>query len=364
MTLFEELSLVLENFDIAGEVVSVEPYGEGHINRTYLAVFNDNGERKRYILQKINSVLFNPVEKLMQNIVSVTEFNRKKIIERGGDPDRESITVIKTKDGKSFYKRDENSYYRVYIFIERTVAYQTVTKPKDFYYSAVAFGNFNNLLAEFDASNLYEILPNFHNTLVRYENFKKAVSEDKMGRVKECEKEIEFIKEREFYYGRIVNMLNSGEMPLKVTHNDTKLNNVLLDDKTGEPVAVIDLDTIMPGSIVYDFGDSIRFGCNPAAEDEKDLSKINFRFDLYETYLDGFLTALGDSISQVEKDNLALGAILMTIECGMRFLTDYLEGDTYFRTHREGQNLDRTRTQLKLVADMEKVLDKMNSLVK
>ena len=364
MNLFEELSLVLENFDINGKLISVEPYGEGHINRTYLAVYDVNGKTKRYILQKINSVLFNPVEKLMQNIVAVTEFNRAKIIENGGDPDRESLTVIKTKNGNWYYKRDENSYYRVYIFIENTIAYQTVSNPQDFYYSAVAFGNFNNLLAEFDASKLYEILPNFHNTVVRYENFKKALKEDKMGRTKECEEEIKFITDREHYYNKIVNMLASGEMPLKVTHNDTKLNNVLLDDKTGEPVAVIDLDTIMPGSIVYDFGDSIRFGCNPAAEDEPDLTKVNFRFDLYKTYLDGFLSALGNRITQIEKDNLALGAILMTIECGMRFLTDYLEGDTYFRTHREGQNLDRTRTQLKLVADMEKVLDEMNNLVK
>lgn len=364
MELFEELSLVLSNFKIDGNLISVEPYGEGHINRTYLAVYNQNGTRKRYILQKINSVLFDPVEKLMNNITLVTEFNRAKIIERGGNPDRESLTVIKTNDGKSFYKRDNDSYFRVYIFIEDTVAYQTVSKPSDFYYSAIAFGNFNNLLAEFDASKLYEILPNFHNTLIRYDNFKKAVKEDVMGRVKECEKEIEFITERESYYGKIVNMLKSGEMPLKVTHNDTKLNNVLLDAKTGEPVAVIDLDTIMPGSIAYDFGDSIRFGCNPASEDEKDLSKVNFRLDLYETYLNGFLTALGDRITQVEKDNLAMGAILMTIECGMRFLTDYLQGDTYFRTSRAGQNLDRTRTQLKLVSDMEAVFDKMNALAK
>lgn len=364
MTLFNELSEILKHFTISGELLSVEPYGEGHINHTYLAVYNENGKQKRYILQKINSVLFDPVEKLMKNIELVTEFNRKKIVERGGDPDRESLTVIRTESGETFYKRDENSYYRVYIFIENTVAYQTVSNPTDFYYSAVAFGNFNNLLAEFDASQLYEILPNFHNTKVRYENFKKAVLEDKFDRVKECKNEIDFIVKREHYYGKIVDMLESGEMPLKVTHNDTKLNNVLLDDKTGKPVAVIDLDTIMPGSIVYDFGDSIRFGCNPAAEDEQDLSKVNFRFDLYKTYLDGFLFALGDRISKVEKDNLALGSILMTIECGMRFLTDYLQGDTYFRTHREKQNLDRTRTQLKLVADMENIFDEMNALVK
>lgn len=356
--------LLLKKFKINGEFVSCEPYGNGHINRTYLAIFNENGARKRYILQKINSKLFDPVEKLMQNIELVTEFNRQRIKERGGDPDRESLTIVRTVDNKTFLKENEDDYYRVYIFIENTVAYQTVSNPKDFYYSAIAFGNFNNLLAEFDASKLYEILPRFHDTRKRYGDFLTALEKDEFDRAKECQKEIEFIKAREHYYGKIVDMLASGEMPLKVTHNDTKLNNVLLDDKTGEPVAVIDLDTIMPGSICYDFGDSIRFGCNPCEEDEKDLSKVNFRFDLYKVYLEGFLEALGDRITEIEKQNLAFGSMLMTIECGMRFLADYLSGDTYFKTHRPGQNLDRARTQLKLVADMEKIFDDMNALVK
>ena len=354
----------LSNFKIEGTLVSVEPYGFGHINRTFLAVYDVNGQTKRYILQQINSKLFNPVEHLMSNIELVTEFNRKRIAERGGDPDRESLTIVRTNDNKTFYKDAEDKYFRVYIFIERTVAYQTVANPKDFYYSAIAFGNFANLLAEFDASQLYETIPLFHNTVNRFKNFKEAVEKDAFGRAKDCQEEIKFIMDREHYYGKIVGMLESGEMPLRVTHNDTKLNNVLLDDKSGEPVAVIDLDTMMPGSLCYDFGDSIRFGCNPCEEDEKDLSKVNFRFDLYKTYLDGYLTALGDSITQIEKDNLALGSIMMTIECGMRFLTDYLSGDTYFRTHREGQNLDRCRTQLKLVADMEKIKDQMDALVK
>lgn len=355
---------ILNKFKIDGTLVSVEPYGFGHINRTYLAVYDVNGKTKRYIVQQINSKLFDPVENLMSNIELVTEFNRAKIIKNGGDPDRESLTIIKTIDDKTFYKRDEDSYFRVYIFIENTVAYQTVSNDKDFYYSAIAFGNFAKLLAEFDASKLYEIIPNFHNTKKRFNDFKKAVSEDILDRVKECKEEIKFVMEREHYYSQIVDKLESGEIPLKVTHNDTKLNNVLLDDKTGEPVAVIDLDTIMPGTLCYDFGDSIRFGCNPCAEDEKDLSKVNFRFDLYKVYLDGYLTALGDDITQSEKDNLALGSIMMTIECGMRFLADYLSGDTYFKTSRPKQNLDRARTQFKLVSDMEKIFDKMNALVK
>ncbi len=358
------LKKVLENFKIEGELISVEPYGFGHINSTYLAVYNYNGQQKRYILQKINTGLFKSVENLMSNIAKVCDFNRERIIKNGGNPDRESLTIIRTKDGQPFYKNEEGEYYRVYIFIEDTVAYQVVQEPKDFYYSAVAFGNFANLLSEFDASSLYEVIPNFHNTVKRFNDFKEAVKKDAFNRAKDCQKEIDFIMEREHYYNKIVDLLNSGKMPTRVTHNDTKLNNVLLDNKTGEPVCVIDLDTIMPGSLCYDFGDSIRFGCNPCSEDEKDLSKVNFSFDLYKVYLEGYMSTVKDSITQIEKDNLALGAIMMTIECGMRFLADYLSGDTYFKTHREGQNLDRARTQLKLVSDMEKIFDEMNALVK
>lgn len=355
---------ILSNFLINGKFVSCQPYGNGHINETYLAVFDESGKTKRYILQKINSTLFNPVEKLMKNIELVTEFNRKKVKERGGDPDRESLTIVKTIDGKTFYKKDDNDYFRVYIFIENTVAYQVVKNPKDFYYSAIAFGNFNNLLSEFDASLLHETIAKFHDTKKRYNDFLIALEKDEFDRAKDCKEEIEFIKARESYYGKIVDLLESGQMPLRVTHNDTKLNNVLLDDKTGEPVAVIDLDTVMPGSLCYDFGDSIRFGCNPCEESEEDLSKVVFQFDLYKIYLEGFLEAVGNRITEIEKQNLAFSSILMTIECGMRFLTDYLSGDVYFRTHSSKQNLLRAKTQLKLVSDMEKILDKMQALVK
>ena len=238
-----------------------------------------------------------------------------------------------------------------------------VENAQDYYNSAVAFGKFNNYLSDFDASSLYEIIPNFHNTVSRFRDFCKAVEENKAGRKDGCQKEIDFIMARSSYYGKIVDLLKSGKMPLRVTHNDTKLNNVLLDEKTKEPVAVIDLDTVMPGSVCYDFGDSIRFGCNSSFEDENDLDKVYFRFDLYKVYLNGFLSTL-NSITDIEKENLAFGAILMTIECGMRFLADYLNGDVYFKTHYLDQNLRRARTQIKLVFDMEKMLDKMNELVK
>ena len=354
---------ILNKFSIKGNFVSVEPYGAGHINQTFLAVYDENGKKKRYILQKINSKIFKSVENLMSNIEIVTNFARSKIKENGGDPDRESLTIIRTKDNKAFYKCSDEFYYRVYIFIEDTVAYQIVSNERDFYNSAVAFGKFAKTLKECDATKLYEIIPNFHNTKKRFEDFKKAVVEDILDRAKDCKEEIAFVMQRENYYSMIVDKIASGEIPLKVTHNDTKLNNVLLDAKTGEPVCVIDLDTIMPGSLCYDFGDAIRFGCNPCEEDEKDLTKVNFRFDLYKVYLDGYLTALGDDITKAEKDNLALGSIMMTIECGMRFLADYLSGDTYFKTTREGQNLDRCRTQFKLVSDMEKLLPEMEKII-
>lgn len=361
MFCFLEALEIIRKFDIDGEVLACEPYGEGHINNTFLVTTRHEDRRVRYILQRINSNLFTDVDKLMRNITSVTEHIRAKLADEGLNPDRGTLTVIKTIEG-GLYTIVDDRYYRMYLFIEDATAHQTVTKPEDFYYSAVAFGEFNRRLGDFDASTLYEILPNFHNTVVRFANFKKAVERDVMGRAKDVQPEIDFVLKREHYYSKLVDLLDSGEMPLRVTHNDTKLNNVMLDNETGEPVAVIDLDTVMPGSLCYDFGDSIRFGCNPCGEDERNLSLVNFRIDLYESYLKGFMSAVGDVLTEVERDNLAMGAIMMTIECGMRFLTDYLEGDTYFRTSREGQNLDRCRTQFKLVADMEKVLDQLNEM--
>ncbi len=355
---------VIKNFNIDGSVVSVERYGEGHINETYLAVINENGTEKNYILQKINKNLFTNVDKLMNNIKLVTEYNRSKIIERGGNPDRESLSLVYTRDGMPYYYCEScGEYFRMYIFITDAVAHQKVTNKDQFYQSAVAFGEFANLLAEFDATQLYEVLPNFHNTVTRFENFTKSLNLDKLSRASSVKEEIDFVLSRKHYCNKIVDLLASGEMPTKVTHNDTKLNNVMLDVNTNIPVAVIDLDTIMPGSICYDFGDSIRFGCNTGAEDEKDLSKVNFDIELFESYTSGYLKALGNTVTVCEKDNLSFGAILMTFECGMRFLTDYLDGDVYFRTHREGHNLDRARTQFKLVKDMEARLDEMNQIV-
>lgn len=355
---------IVAKFQINGTLKSCERYGEGHINETYLAIVDENGKDVWYILQRINSKLFTNVEKLMNNIRLVTEFNRAKIIAKGGNPDRESLTLVYTKDGAPYFHCvDCDSYFRIYKFITDAIAYSTVEKPEHFYQSAVAFGNFANLLAEFDATQLYEVLPKFHNTVKRFNDFETAIKNNTSGRKDNVTKEIDFFLSRKHYASKIVDLLESGKMPTKVTHNDTKLNNVMLDAKTGEYVAVIDLDTIMPGSICYDFGDSIRFGCNPVAEDEVDLTKVVFDINLFEFYVKGYLSALKDSITPIEKENLAFSAILMTYECGMRFLADYLDGDVYFRTHREGHNLDRARTQIKLIQDMEGCFEQMQAIV-
>ena len=359
-----DFNSIIKNFQIEGALVSCERYGEGHINETYLAKIINGGKNTDFILQKINNKIFKNVDGLMQNIKSVTEFSRSKILERGGNPDRESLSLVYTLDGKSYYFDEQSQgYFRVYKFITDAVAYQVVEKPEHFYQSAVAFGNFANLLSEFDASGLFEVIPNFHNTKKRFKDFLSALTADKLNRAKDVKEEIKFVLDRVEYCGKIVDLLESGKMPTKVTHNDTKLNNVMLDVVSGKPVAVIDLDTIMPGSICYDFGDSIRFGCNPANEDEKDLSKVNFDINLFEQYVKGYLYALGDSITAIEKENLVTGAILMTYECGMRFLADHLEGDVYFHTKRENHNLDRARTQFKLVSDMEKLYDELQKIV-
>ena len=358
-----EFSDILFNFALDGEFVSCEPYGSGLINRTYVAVYNEGGRRVRYIVQRINTNLFKNVDGLMNNIKLVTEFNRAEIMKRGGDPDRESLTLVPTKNGGTYFRTEEGDCYRVYVFIENAKGYDVVEKPEHFYESAVAFGKFAMLLDRFDSSKLFEVLPDFHNTVKRFDNFRRSLEADKFNRAKDVKKEIGFALEREKITHTIVDLLASGKMPSRVTHNDTKLNNVLIDTRTDKAVSVIDLDTMMPGSICYDFGDSIRFGCNPCLEDTPETEKVIFNMPLFETYTKGYLSVFGDTITDIERKNLPMGAILMTYECGIRFLTDYLDGDVYFRKTREGQNIDRTRTQFKLVSDMEKRYDEMLSAV-
>lgn len=348
----KQLQEIVQHFKIEGEVIGISPYGFGHINTTYLV----ETTKKRYIMQKINDQLFTNVDHLMSNIFEVTSYIKCHF------PEEETLTLIDTKQGK-YYLTHPSGYYRIYDFIEHTVCLQIVTKEEEFYESARAFGKFSKLLSGFEAGKLYEILKDFHHTGKRYESFLEAMEKDIAKRKENVAAEIQFVTEREKICRTITDLLEKKQMPLRVTHNDTKLNNVLLDEKTLRGKAVIDLDTVMPGSICYDFGDSIRFGCNSSYEDDPNLNQVFFRMDLFEVYVRGYLEEVGNELTMIEKDNLVNGAILMTFECGMRFLTDYLNHDTYFKITRENHNLDRCRTQFKLVEEMEKQKDEMQRIV-
>lgn len=355
----------ISNFNVTGECISHEPYGNGHINDTFIVKFKEeNGSESDYILQRMNHEIFkNPVE-LVENISGVTAHLKKKIIANGGDFMRETLNMIATKDNKFYCKDSIGCYWRMYYFISGATCFDLVEKPEHFYQSGFAFGNFQKLLADYPASELHETIVGFHNTKKRFERFMTVLKEDKLGRAKDVTKEIEFITARKADTEVCTEMLAKNELPTRVTHNDTKLNNVMIDNVTGEGLCVLDLDTVMPGLSMNDFGDSIRFGASTAKEDEKDLDKVKMDINLFDVYTKGFLTACGDALTKTEIEMLPFGAKIMTFECGMRFLTDYLEGDVYFKIHREGHNLDRCRTQLKLVADMEAQWDEMAAVVK
>jgi len=350
---------ICSKFAYKGDYIGARIYGEGHINETLL--IETTG--KRYILQRVNGEVFKEPTKVIDNVAAVTEYLHNRIISNFGDPYRETLTLIPAKDGKNYYETEQGDVFRMYIFIDNARSYQSIENPEMFYRVAKSFGHFQNLLKAFPAEKLYETIPNFHNTVDRFRLFKEAIEKDAVGRRAEVEKEINFLLEREKEASLVVDAIKSGEVPLRVTHNDTKLNNVLIDDETGEGICVIDLDTVMPGSMLYDYGDSIRFGASTAAEDETDLSKVTMSLELFEQYTKGYIEELKDSFTAKEIELLAFSAKLMTMECGMRFLTDHLNGDTYFRIHRKNHNLDRARTQLKLVADMETKMEAMNEIV-
>ena len=341
-------------------VGEAERFGAGHINDTFAVWAADRS--KRWILQRINTDTFTDPAGLMENVTGVTAYLRRQIIERGGDPDRETLNVIPTLDGKPYYTDTEGGAWRAYIFVEGTVCLQKVENERDFYTAAETFGNFQNQLAGYPAATLHETIARFHDTPNRYANFEKALAADVMGRAKDVGPEIAFIRAREADCRVLVDQLAAGVLPLRVTHNDTKLNNVLIDQATGKGICVIDLDTVMPGLSAYDFGDSIRFGANDCAEDEPDQSKVHFSLHLYKVFAEGYLAAAGSAMTEAERRSLPWGAKLMTLECGIRFLTDYLEGDHYFKISRPDQNLDRARTQFTLVQGMEREFDAMTQL--
>lgn len=345
---------VLSHFALDSSAVSCERYGCGHINETYLVVAESG---RRYILQKISNRAFPDVAGLQENIAAVTAHLRRKNSTPGT-----ALNLIYTKAGESWHHQGENSDWRVYDFVENSICLQAPESPEDFYQSAIAFGTFQQQLADFPAETLHETIRNFHNTPDRYRLFREALAADVKGRAAEVQPEIQFALSHQEAGGKLMGMLRNGELPLRVTHNDTKLNNVMLDAGTRTPLCVIDLDTTMPGLSAYDFGDSIRFGAATAAEDEKDLSRVTMSLDLFRIFTRGFLKAC-PGLTAMERQMLPVGALTMTLECGLRFLTDYLAGDVYFGIHYPEQNLDRCRTQFKLVADMEEKMAQMKSIV-
>ena len=358
-----DLMQISGQFSVSGDCLEVKPFGNGHINDTYAVTCASEGGVRRYILQKLNSRVFPHPTALMNNFAAVTAYLRPIIKKEGGDPDRECLKVIPTVQGAAYYVDGEGEVWRMTQLIENTDAYLVAESSAMFEDAGRAFGLFIKRLEGFDAASLIEVIPDFHNTVKRYENLEKAVAADKAGRASGVKDLIDFARARKDKTSVIVSALKEGKIPLRVTHNDTKLNNVLIDTATQKAICVIDLDTVMPGSLLYDFGDAIRVGCSTAEEDEKDLSKVNFDRENFLAFTRGFMRGLGDNLTVNEEKLLPTGAILMTFECGIRFLTDYLEGDVYFKTTYPEHNLVRCRTQFKLVEEMEKSLDFMQKTV-
>ena len=347
---------IYQKFDIEQKHI---PYGNGHINDTYL--INDC---PKYILQRINTTIFTDPDGVMRNICAVTTHIKKKLIDQNRNPERETLTVIFTKDGKNYYRDDDGNCYRLYKFIDGAVSYDKVDSTEILESAAKAFGEFQSMLSDFPADTLHESIKDFHNTPKRFATLKKAIADNKAGRVDEVKDEVSFALSFENEIDKVTKGISDGSIPLRVTHNDTKINNVLIDPLTKKGVAVIDLDTVMPGSLLYDFGDGLRTGGAMAAEDETDLSKVGLNVELFESYVKGFLSGIGDRICQKELELLPYSVFLLTYECGIRFLTDYLEGDTYFKIHRPKHNLDRARAQFAMCRDIISKYDALNNIIK
>ena len=356
---------IISNFNIDGSLVSADPFGSGHINDTFLVkVESGKGRELRYVLQRINHVIFkNPIA-IMDNIDRVTTHIKRKLIESNEkDIERKVLTVIKTRDGKNCVVDPDGNYWRLSLHIDGCKTYDAVETPEQAYETGNAFGNFQKLLIDFPEPRLSETIPDFHNTPKRFKQFLNVLEEDKVNRAKSAEDEIKFVLENESIVYVLIELFEKGEIPERITHNDTKLNNVLIDNKTGECLCVLDLDTVMPGLALYDFGDMVRSATTFAFEDEKDISKVKLEMELFQSLAKGYMDSVGEYLNDVEKKYLPFSGKLITFEQTIRFLTDYLSGDPYYKVDYEDHNLIRTRTQKKLVQSITEHEDEMNKFV-
>ena len=358
MNLRHDIQSVARNFHIYGDFIGAEPYGGGHINDTYCAVFNQGGTPVRYLLQRINHQVFKHPALLMENIQRVTTHLSNKL---GDHPDksRSVLTLIPARDGGPWHRDVTGNYWRTYLFIEKARTYDAIESTKQAFEAARAFGRFQQLLADLPAPRLHDTIPGFHHTPSRFAALEQAIEADAANRARLAKPEIEFALRHKSLTG----ILLEANLPERVTHNDTKLNNVMLDDATGEGICVIDLDTVMPGLALYDFGDLVRTATSPAKEDERDLSKVTMQFPMFEALVRGYQSTASAFLTRSERQCLAFSGQLITFEIGIRFLTDFLAGDHYFKVQREGHNLDRCRTQFKLMASIQEQEKQMNKLV-
>jgi aminoglycoside phosphotransferase (APT) family kinase protein len=358
LNLKHDLRAVARQFPMRGEFLNAAPYGSGHINDTYCVVFDQGGTRVRYIVQRINHIIFKNPAALMDNLQRVTAHLARKSAAQS-DSSRRVLMLIPAHDGQAYYCDAQGNYWRVYIFIEKARTFDAVTTPRQAFEVAKAFGQFQKLLADLPAPRLHDTIPDFHHTPKRFAALETALEADAANRAQQAKPEIEFALQRR----AATRILLDANLPERVTHNDTKLNNVMLDDTTGEGICVIDLDTVMPGLALYDFGDMVRTTTSPAQEDERDLSKVKMQFPMFEALARGYLAAAAEFLTPAEKKFLPFSGAVITLEIGLRFLTDFLTGDTYFKVHREGHNLDRCRTQFKLVESIEQQSAAMAKLV-
>lgn len=362
--IYNEIKHIIGHFYFKGKYENAVELVNGNVNLTYkLTYLQPDGSRIHYVLQRINTVAFKDPECLMDNIMKVVDHLISSMKKNGENPERRVLEYIMCDNGTYLYEDKYGNYWRADVFIDGTTAYDKIDEPRKFYEAGRGFGAFQKYLFDFPVDELVDTIPDFHNTEKRFYNFVASIASDKAGRKKSVEKEIDFFFERRKMMSTIVSMIENGKIPERVTHNDTKLNNVLIDNETGEAVCVIDLDTVMRGSVLYDYGDAVRFGASTAAEDESDTDKIGFDIELFKTFTDGFLSEVAHVLTKNEIVNLPLGIKVITCELAMRFLTDYLDGDEYFKIKYPDHNLVRAHAQMKLLSEIEKHYDEMTEYV-